>query len=156
MSNDFDFLLGQWKVMNFRLKRWLKNCREWEEFESFHEERRLTSGPGTVALHQYIKDQVPYERSVLRSYNEKFDFWKIDRLDERTSLVMNPLTGTFWENKGSFISHGYVGLRDVLVHVEWTKICKTFASWEQALSKDGGKTWETNWVMEFHKKVESN
>jgi len=149
MSNDFDFLLGQWKVINTRLDTWLCGCREWIEFESRHEERKLSSGLGTVALHQYTMDRVPYERSVIRSYNEKLDYWKIDRLDERTSLVINPLQGTFWDNKGSFISRGNLGTRDVLVHVEWTKVCETYACWEQALSKNNGKSWETNWVMEF-------
>lgn len=149
MSNDFDFLLGQWTVINTRLERWMCGCREWIEFESRHEERKLSSGAGTVALHQYTMDRVPFERSVLRSYNEKLDFWKIDRLDERTNLVMNPLQGTFWGNKGSFISRGNLDERDVLVNVEWTKVCETYACWEQALSKDNGRSWETNWVMEF-------
>jgi hypothetical protein len=30
----------------------------------------------------------------------------------------------------------------------WSKISPTFCQWEQALSTDGGKTWETNWIME--------
>ncbi len=149
MSSDFDFLLGTWRVMNTRLSRWLCGSREWMEFESLHEERKLSSGQGTVAYHQYVMDRVPYERNILRSYNERFDYWKIDRLDGRTNLVMTPLEGTFWENKGSFISRGNLDTRDVLIHVEWTRICETYASWEQALSKDNGRTWETSWVMEF-------
>lgn len=156
MSNDFDFLLGEWKVINSRLETWLSGSREWIEFESLHEERKLTTGLGTVALHQYTMDQVTYERSVIRSYDQKLDYWKIDRLDGRTSLVMHPLQGTFWENKGSFISQGNLGARDVLVHVEWTNVCETYACWEQALSKDNGRSWETNWVMEFFKMTSKN
>lgn len=149
MSNDFDFLLGSWRVVNTRLEKWLCGCRDWIEFESTHEERRLKLGEGTVAFHQYMLDNVAYERNVLRSYHAKHDFWSIDRLDVRTQLVMHPLEGTFWENKGSFLSRGKLDSLDVLIHVEWTKICATFASWEQSLSKDNGKTWETTWVMDF-------
>ncbi len=149
MSNDFDFLLGKWKVVNYRLARWLCGSREWIEFESRHEERKLSTGRGTVAFHEYVMDRVPYERNILREYHEKFDFWKIDRLDPRTSLQMSPLKGTFWDNKGSFISRGVLRGSDVLVHVEWTHICDTFANWEQSLSRDNGRTWETSWVMEF-------
>jgi hypothetical protein len=151
MSNDFDFLLGGWRVMNTRLTKWLSECTEWTEFESFHQEKKMSTGEGNFALHQYVLNQTFHERSVLRSYDSKLDFWKIDRLDDMTSLFMSPLKGTFWSNKGSFISTGKLGAKDVLVWVEWTKICKTFASWEQALSPDNGRTWETNWVMEFWK-----
>lgn len=151
MSTDFDFLLGQWKVLNTRLTRWLDDCREWMEFESIHEERKMSSGQGTVAYHQYVFEGTPFERNVLRSYNPRFDFWKIDRLDGHASLLIDPLRGTFWENKGFFITQGQLDSRSVLVHVEWTSICENYASWEQALSKDDGKSWETGWVMEFFK-----
>ncbi len=152
MSNDFDFLLGSWKVVNNRLTKWLCNSNDWMEFESFHEERKLSTGRGTVAFHQYVMDRTLYERNILRSYNPRFDFWKIDRLDGRSNLAMSPLRGTFWNNKGSFLSTGFFNSNRVLVHVEWTKICNTYACWEQALSKDNGKSWETNWVMEFFRK----
>jgi hypothetical protein len=33
----------------------------------------------------------------------------------------------------------------------WSRITATSAHWEQALSSDGGKTWETNWIMEFQR-----
>jgi hypothetical protein len=151
MSNDFDFLLGGWRVMNTRLARWLNDCTEWVEFESFHQEKKLSTGLGNIAHHQYVLGQAFHERTVLRSYNNQYDFWKIDRLDDMTTLLMSPLKGTFWSNKGSFLSTGKLDTKDVLVWVEWTKICKTFACWEQALSPDNGKTWETNWVMEFWK-----
>lgn len=138
--------------MNTRLSRWLCGSTEWSEFESYHEERKLTLGRGTVAFHHYLMDRVLYERNILRSYNEKMDFWKIDRLDGRTSLVMSPLRGTFWQNKGSFLSTGLLNGRSVTVWVEWTRICDNYACWEQALSCDRGRTWETNWVMEFFRK----
>ena len=152
MSNDFDFLLGGWKVLNTRLSQWLCECTEWTEFESFHEERKLSSGQGNVAFHQYVMGRVLYERNVLRSYNEKLDFWKIDRLDAMTNLIVSPLQGTFWRNKGSFLSTGQLNGQHVIVWVEWTRIGDTYACWEQALSGDKGKSWETNWVMEFFRK----
>lgn len=152
MNNDFDFLLGRWRVMNRRLTNWLGGSGRWEEFESSHEERKLNSGAGNVAYHQFVLDRVPYERTVLRSYNPTLDFWKIDRLNGMTNLVTSPLLGTFWQNKGSFISKGYLDTRSVLVWVEWTCIGDSFASWEQALSADQGETWETNWVMDFFRK----
>src|SRR6266513_240388 len=33
----------------------------------------------------------------------------------------------------------------------WSKITPTSARWEQSLSSDGGKTWATNWIMNFNR-----
>lgn len=149
MSSDFDFLIGNWKVINTRLSSWLNDCSEWIEFESHHKERKLQNGRGNVALHQYVLDRTQYERSVLRLYQPRWDYWQIDRLDTATSLSMRPLKGTFWSNKGAFLSEGCYASRAVLVWVEWTQVCSNYVCWEQALSGDNGRTWETNWVMEF-------
>ena len=33
----------------------------------------------------------------------------------------------------------------------WGNITPTSARWEQATSKDSGRTWETNWIMQFQR-----
>src|SRR6266568_4539511 len=38
--NDFDFLVGKWKMHNRRLNKRLENCKDWTEF---------VSGQGSVA-----------------------------------------------------------------------------------------------------------
>jgi hypothetical protein len=39
----------------------------------------------------------------------------------------------------------------VRVRYRWSHITPTSARWEQAFSPDAGKTWETNWMMEFRR-----
>jgi hypothetical protein len=33
--------------------------------------------------------------------------------------------------------------------VVWTRLTRDALCWEQAYSADGGKTWETSWIMSF-------
>lgn len=149
MVDDFDFLIGNWKVMNTQLKRWLSDCNEWVQFESSHIEKKYRLGEGNVALHQYIYNNVFFERSVLRKYDGRFDFWEINRIDQMSALALRSLKGTFWRNKGSFISTGVIQGKDVLVSAEWTKITPNVAYWEQHISPDNGVTWELIWTMDF-------
>jgi hypothetical protein len=37
----------------------------------------------------------------------------------------------------------------VRVRLTWSGITPRSARWEQAFSEDGGRQWETNWVMEL-------
>ncbi len=149
MSGDFDFLLGNWKVVNTRLQQWLAGCTAWVEFESYHTERKLQDGTGNVALHHYALDYALFERSIIRHYEPRWDYWTIDRLDGASALMMSPLKGTFGSNKGAFLSRGVYAYKAVLVWVEWTRICQNYVCWEQALSADEGRSWEKNWMMEF-------
>ena len=39
--------------------------------------------------------------------------------------------------------------RPILVRFVWSGVTTPAPRWEQAFSDDGGRTWETNWVMDF-------
>ena len=40
-------------------------------------------------------------------------------------------------------------VRPILVRFIWSGVTTATPRWEQAFSDDGGRTWETNWVMDF-------
>ncbi len=42
--NDFDFLVGNWKMRHRRLKERLKGCTDWEEFEGTAVGKKLLNG----------------------------------------------------------------------------------------------------------------
>jgi hypothetical protein len=57
--------------------------------------------------------------------------------------------GRFENGVGSFYSDGEINGKPVRTRFLWSQITATTARWEQAFSYDAGKTWDTNWVMQF-------
>src|ERR1700733_9030399 len=47
-KNDFDFLVGKWKMYQRRLNRRLENCKDWTEFESLDEILKIFGGIGDI------------------------------------------------------------------------------------------------------------
>jgi hypothetical protein len=60
-----------------------------------------------------------------------------------------PVHGGFKNGVGEFIYDDTFNGRPIKVRFRWTNITATSAHREQAFSPDDGKTWETNWTMEF-------
>jgi hypothetical protein len=62
-----------------------------------------------------------------------------------------PVVGAFRNGVGTFSANDTLNGRPIVVRYIWSDITRTSAKWQQAFSDDGGKTWETNWIMEFHR-----
>lgn len=52
---------------------------------------------------------------------------------------------------GTFIAAETIGTRPVLTRFLWLDTRTERPRWEQAMSVDGGATWETNWTMDFER-----
>jgi hypothetical protein len=62
-----------------------------------------------------------------------------------------PVRGRFANGFGTFLGETRFADKPVRVRLSWSHITPTSARWEQAYSSDEGRTWETNWVMEFRR-----
>jgi len=60
-----------------------------------------------------------------------------------------PVKGRFVNGVGLFYSDSVINGKTIRTRFTWSTITPTAARWEQAYSSDAGKTWETNWVMQF-------
>jgi len=59
------------------------------------------------------------------------------------------MVGRFMGGIGEFFGDETVDGKPVLCRFRWTQPTADSARWEQAFSDDGGRTWETNWIMTF-------
>jgi len=149
---DFDFLVGDWRV-HHRSLRASGTTREWMEANGTTSHRPLFGGSANIEEHTIAAPSGTYRALALRSYDVKTRRWSIWWLDARTPLgqLDPPVQGGFAGGVGTFYGDEKVNGKPVRVRFIWSQITATSARWEQAYSTDAGKTWETNWIMEFRR-----
>ncbi|WP_343786787.1 hypothetical protein [Dokdonella soli] len=149
--HDFDFLVGEWHGHHRKLKERLANSHEWVEFEGTLSMRKLMDGWANVDDNVFNVPGGTYRGVGLRSYDPKTGQWAIWWLDGRNPFgeLDPPVKGHFENGVGTFYANDTLRGKPVRVRFIWSQITPTSARWEQAYSPDAGKTWETNWIMEF-------
>jgi hypothetical protein len=149
-EHDFDFLHGTWRMHNRRLRHPLTGSNEWYEFDGTTVERPLWDGRGNLEEYEAtLPDGVRLRGLALRLYDPRTERWSIHWSNSVNGTLDAPMIGTFREGRGEFYSHEDYQGRMILVRFTWTSGGPDAAHWEQAFSADGGRTWETNWIMEF-------
>jgi len=149
--NDFDFLIGTWKIHHRTLKKRLNGATEWQEFEGEMISKKILNGMGIID-ENIIHSQTGLVHAIaLRLFNPESREWSIYWSTDRTGTLDVPVIGGFQDGRGEFYSQEVFDGRHIYNRFTWSKIIANSAQWEQAFSDDGGKTWETNWIMEFER-----
>lgn len=149
---DFDFLLGQWNVSHRRLKGRLVASTEWEHFNGRCSMDSILGGFGNVDDNIVELPSGTYRAASIRSFDPRSKTWSIWWLDARSPGSLDtPVVGGFSDGTGTFLANDTLDGRPIVVRFLWTVPLPDQPRWEQAFSADGGKTWETNWVMEFRR-----
>ncbi|MGN6516636.1 MAG: NIPSNAP family protein [Rhizomicrobium sp.] len=150
-SHDFDFFFGDWKVRHRYLKARLAGSTEWLEFDGTTKTQPLLGGLGNVDDNVLDKPGDPYRAVTVRAFDPKTNSWAIWWVDSRTPTAPldPPMLGQFENGVGTFFSDQTFNDKPIKVRFLWMPKGPDAAQWEQAFSPDGGRTWETNWVMQF-------
>ncbi len=145
--HDFDFEVGEWRVHH----RVMRADRQWLEFDGTCSMRALMDGWSNLEDHVFNKPSGVTHGVALRAYDQKTALWAIWWIDGRDphGALDPPVKGRFENGVGTFYSDGLVDGKPIRTRFIWSRITATSARWEQAYSPDAGKTWETNWIMEF-------
>jgi hypothetical protein len=145
-SHDFDFLIGSWKSEQHKLKKRLANNNEWEHFSSDIRVKKLPAGLGNIDE----LDMPTATGLTLRLFNPKTQLWSIYWISSANPVMdTNPVVGRFSGNVGEFFCDDDFEGKKIRVRYTWTNLGNGKATWAQAFSPDGGKSWETNWKAEF-------
>ena len=143
-EHDFDFLVGDWKLRNRKLKSRLTHSDEWTEFESAVEMRQILGGMGNIDKYTELVSGKPYEGVALRLFNAKTKLWSIYWADSNSGALDPPVVGSFQNKVGHFFARDTYKGQNIIVVFRWDVRNPQRPIWSQAFSADEGKTWEWN------------
>ncbi|HZZ93767.1 MAG TPA: NIPSNAP family protein [Usitatibacter sp.] len=147
--HDFDFLAGSWTGTSRRLAHRGVGSADWE---SFPLESRMQPLLGGLVNAEEVSFPTRGTSGVtLRTFDTAKKQWAIYWVNSRDGVLQPPVFGGFDGDVGLFYGEDVDAGRPVKAAFRWTRMGPNAARWEQAFSYDGGKTWETNWVMEFER-----
>ena len=148
--HDFDFLVGEWRVHHRVLNA---TSKKWNEFDGTASNRPLMEGWANVEEHMFNRPAGVSRGIAMRAYDAKSGQWAIWWIDSRAphGAVDPPVKGSFEKGTGTFYSDYVQNGKAMRVRYVWSLITEKSARWEQASSGDAGKTWDTNWIMEFRR-----
>lgn len=149
-ARDFDFQIGLWIVKHRRLVARLAGSNDWEEFEGHCTMAPVLGGLGNVEDNVLHIASGSYRAVALRSFDPTTKRWAIWWLDGRSPHRLDvPVIGRFEDGIGAFYADDLLNEMPVRLRFLWLNTETATPRWEQAMSADDGRTWETNWTMDF-------
>lgn len=149
-QHDFDFVLGSWTIKNRMLRKQPDGSERWVEFASTSVNRPIWDGNANVEEWDGLGPSGRIQGVAVRLYDPAHRTWSIYWGDRRLgAMVLPPVIGAFRGDRGEFFADGTYDGKPSRDRVVWSRLTKDTCRWEQAMSLDGGKTWKTNWIMDF-------
>lgn len=142
--HDFDYLVGNWKLSNRKLKSRLTHSTEWISFESRVEMHPILGGVGNIDKYTDSASGKPYEGVALRLFDTKTRLWSIYWADSNSGHLDPPVVGSFENQVGHFFARDTFKGQPIIVVFRWDVRNPERPIWSQAFSTDEGKTWEWN------------
>jgi hypothetical protein len=149
---DWDFLVGDWRVRHRRLRQRLAGSDAWDEFDGTLRNWPVLGGHGNVGDNLMRFPSADVRGLGIRAYDPATRQWSSWWLDGRDAgRIAPPVRGTFAGGVGTFTGDDTIDGKPVTTRVVWSRITPRTARWEQAASADGGASWETNWISDFER-----
>lgn len=142
---DFDFLIGAWRIRNRQLVS--SDPEVWDTFEGEATCRSILDGMTSVEeLRIPARD---FSGMGLRVFNMEKRVWTDYWINAKRGVLALGVEGGFRDGVGVFVETSMEGKQEVRTRGVWDRITATTCRWEQATSRDGGASWQTNWSMHW-------
>ncbi|MBX3280867.1 MAG: hypothetical protein KF756_00165 [Acidobacteria bacterium] len=154
-QHAFDWEFGDWDLHIKRLKGPLTGSTTWVELKGKVSQRRIWNGKANLAEVTAEGATGNLEFLALRLYNPKTNQWALYFASSSDGTLSVPMFGEFKDGLGEFYDQEPYNERAILVRFTFPPSSSDAGRSEQAFSSDGGKTWETNWINSYTRRVEN-
>jgi hypothetical protein len=145
-QRDFDFEIGTWRTHLRRLVHPLTGSTTWIEYDGISVVRQIWNGRANMVELEADGPGGHFEGLNLRLYNPESHQWSLNFAGGSGGGLSQPTIGEFKNGRGEFFDQETLNGRAILVRFVISDITADSCRFEQAFSKDGGKTWEVNWI----------
>jgi hypothetical protein len=145
-EHDFDFEIGTWKTHLKRLAHPLTGSTTWVTCDGTTTVHKVWDGKANLVELEVDCPGGHVSALSLRLYNPQSRQWSLNFSNAKDGTLGQPTIGEFQNGIGEFYDQETLDSRAILVRFVIKDITPNSCRFEQAFSKDGGKTWEMNWI----------
>lgn len=143
---DFDFLTGEWRIAHRRLRA----PNDWDVFEG--EATCWSILGGVCSIEELRIPARDFAGMGLRLLDQQNRVWLDYWVNAKSgALGAGGQTGGFINGVGTFGADDVDGDQPIKVRGIWDSIGPATCRWRQAVSRDGGASWEENWIMDWRR-----
>ncbi len=145
-AGDFDFLAGSWNISHRQLK---PDGKTWDEYKGEATCWSILAGVGSVE--ELRIPQRKFSGMGLRLLDVEKRVWSDFWVNARSGVLTTPGTTGYFENGVGLLVADDVDAdgKPIQARGVWDQITPNSCRWHQATSRNGGKTWEENWFMDW-------
>lgn len=155
-ARQFDFWLGEWDVRN----RYRVEGQGWTDAGTAVDKVfAVVGGCAVVELWDGNLGRTRLRGFSVRTYDPQRRRWILVLNWPQTAdaVRFTTLEGGFRHGRGEFERHGAdPEQHPVLIRYTFSDITDSTLRWNDGLSRDSGRTWRTNWIMEFRRRSPIN
>ena len=145
--HDFDWDFGTWQTHQRRLLHPLTGSTTWVEYRGTDVVNRIYDGANSGVI-EADGAAGHLEIYTLRMYDADAHQWNIYFGHGPGAALTQPVIGEFKSDHAEFYDQEQYKGKTILVRFAISSITKTTCHFEQAFSADGGKAWETNFIVD--------
>ena len=145
--HDFDWDIGAWKTVQHRLLHPLTGSTTWVEYHGTDIVHRIWDGANSGII-EADGPAGHLEIYTIRLYDPDTHEWGVSFTNPALGKMSLPVIGGFKDGQGEFYDQEVYDGKTIFVRFSISGISADKCHFEQAFSTDGGKTWETNFIVD--------
>lgn len=147
-AGEFDFLTGEWRIRHERLKDPARD--DWDRFDG--EATCWSILAGVASIEELRIPSRQFSGMGLRLFDAGKGHWfELWANAKGASLAGPGMPGGFRDGVAMFEADDADGDAPIRVRSTWDRITPRSCRWQQSVSRDGGRQWTANWIMEWQR-----